>query len=161
MTTATPFSEQRTAKSGLGIGPIGTAARVAAGLGLLYLGWWYYGVQWHAVALGLVGFPAILMLWQRLRLLRTSTPLRATGLVGYLLNFGIGLALFTMPFTDGAAALFYGTSMLLAAARGYGGCEILAVSNWLLRRDDQVGCVVFSPVDALEAQLNRQQQQKC
>ncbi len=161
MTTETLLSEQSTAKSGRGIGPIGTAVRIVVGLGLLSLGWWYYGVQWHAAALGLVGFPAILMLWQRLRLLRTSTPLRATGLFGYLVNFGIGLALFTTPFTDGAAALFYGTSMLLAAARGYGGCEILAVSNWLLRRDDQVGCVVFSPVDALEAQLTRQQRQKC
>jgi hypothetical protein len=27
---------------------------------------------------------------------------------------------------------------------------VLAVSNWLLRRDDQVGCVVFWPVDHLE-----------
>jgi hypothetical protein len=40
--------------------------------------------------------------------------------------------------------------MLLAAARGYGGCEVLAVSNWLLRRDDQVGCLVLSPLDRLE-----------
>jgi hypothetical protein len=27
---------------------------------------------------------------------------------------------------------------------------VLAVPNWLLRRDDQVGCLVFAPVDALE-----------
>jgi len=27
---------------------------------------------------------------------------------------------------------------------------VLAVSNWLLRRDDQVGCVLFAPVDPLE-----------
>lgn len=26
-----------------------------------------------------------------------------------------------------------------------------AISNWLLRRDDQVGCVLFDPVDRLEA----------
>ena len=35
------------------------------------------------------------------------------------------------------------------------GCEVLAISNWLLRRDDQVGCVVFSPIDAAEARLTR------
>ena len=52
--------------------------------------------------------------------------------------------------TSDAALIFYGASMLLAAARGYAGCEVLAVSNWLLRRDDQVGCVVFWPVDHLE-----------
>jgi hypothetical protein len=53
-----------------------------------------------------------------------------------------------LSFTSDATLLFYGASMLLAAARGYAGCEVLAVSNWLLRRDDQVGCVVFGPIDA-------------
>ena len=161
MAAAPPLSGQITVKRERGIGPIGTAARVLVGLGLLYLGWWYYGLQWHGAVLGLVGFPAILMLWQRFRLLRTSTPLRATGLVGYLVNFGVGLALFTNPFTDDAAAVFYGSSMLLAAVRGYAGCEIMAISNWLLRRDDQVGCVVFSPVDSVEAQLTHKQRQRC
>ncbi len=51
--------------------------------------------------------------------------------------------------------MFYGASMLLAAARGYAGCEVLAISNWLLRRDDQVGCVVFWPIDQLEHHLRR------
>ena len=46
-----------------------------------------------------------------------------------------------------AARLFYGVSMLLAALRSYTGCEVLAISNWLLRRDDQVGRVVFALVD--------------
>jgi hypothetical protein len=46
--------------------------------------------------------------------------------------------------------------MLLAAARGYAGCEVLAISNWLLRRDDQLGCMVFAPVDLAESQLRRQ-----
>lgn len=36
------------------------------------------------------------------------------------------------------------------AVRGYGGCERLAVGNWLLRRDDQVGCLLLSPIDLLE-----------
>ena len=45
--------------------------------------------------------------------------------------------------------------MLLAAARGYAGCEVLAASNWLLRRDDQVGCALFLPVDRGESQPER------
>ena len=49
---------------------------------------------------------------------------------------------------------FYGASMLLAAVRGYAGFEVLAVSNWRLGRDDQVGCVVFLPVDAVETRLS-------
>ncbi len=40
--------------------------------------------------------------------------------------------------------------MLVAAARGYAGCEVLAVSNLLLRRDDQVGFAPFWPIDTLE-----------
>jgi hypothetical protein len=74
-----------------------------------------------------------------------------------VLNAAVFAALYATPwyapplgFTSDAALIFYGASLLLAAARGYAGCEVLAVPNWLLRRDDQVGCVVFAPVDALE-----------
>ena len=52
--------------------------------------------------------------------------------------------------TSDATLIFYGASMVLAAVRGYAGCEVLAVSNWLLRRDDQVGCALFLPVDHAE-----------
>ncbi len=54
-----------------------------------------------------------------------------------------------------AAFVFYGASMLLAAIRGYAGCEVLAVSNWLLHRDDQIGCLVLSPLDLLEQRLRQ------
>jgi hypothetical protein len=58
-----------------------------------------------------------------------------------------------LSFTSDAALIFYGASMLLAAARGYSGCEVLAISNWILRRDDQVGCLVISPIDDFERRL--------
>jgi hypothetical protein len=93
--------------------------------------------------------------WLRAR--RRPAGLRATGPAGHALNAAVFAALYATPwyaprlaFTSDAALLFYGASMLLAAARGYAGCEVLAVPNWLLRRDDQVGCVLFAPVDALE-----------
>jgi hypothetical protein len=44
------------------------------------------------------------------------------------------LALYLPEPTSDAALIFYGASMLLAALRGYAGCEVLAVSNWRLRR---------------------------
>ena len=78
------------------------------------------------------------------------TPLRATGPVAHVLNVALFVALYLWEPTSDAALLFYGASMWLAALRGYAGCEVLAVSNWLLRRDDQVGCAVFWPVDQLE-----------
>src|SRR5712692_2292046 len=37
-----------------------------------------------------------------------------------------------------------------AALRGYAGCEMLALSNCLLRRTDQITCAVFTPIDSLE-----------
>jgi hypothetical protein len=40
--------------------------------------------------------------------------------------------------------------MILAALRGRAGCEVTAISNWVLRRDDQVGCPVFTPIDSIE-----------
>ncbi len=48
-----------------------------------------------------------------------------------------------------------GGSALLAAIRGYAGCEVFAVANWLRRRDDQISCAVFSPIDTLEARARR------
>ena len=54
--------------------------------------------------------------------------------------------------TRPATLVWLGASMVLAARRRYAGRETLALSNWL-RRDDQIGCVVFWPVDEVEARL--------
>ena len=133
------------------IGPIGTVARAFAGSGLLALAVVLDGVGWWDLTLGLVGFPAVLLLAQWVRLRFTRTPLRATGPVGHLLNGVVVAALLVPSATRPATLVWLGASMLLAAWRGYAGCESLAISNWLLRRDDQVGCLVFWPLDALEA----------
>jgi hypothetical protein len=132
------------------IGPLGTAARViVAGLLLGSVTWGHLTREFHLSAwlLGLVGFPALLLAGQWLRARRTPTPLRATGPVAHALNLAVFLALYLLEPTSDATLIFYGASMLLAALRGYAGCEVLAVSNWLLRRDDQVGCAVFWPID--------------
>lgn len=92
-----------------------------------------------------------------MRARHTAARFQATGPGGFALNAVIFLALYLTPFyapalafTSDAALIFYGSSMLLAAVRGYAGCEVLTISNWLLHRDDQVGCVVFAPIDHLE-----------
>ena len=84
--------------------------------------------------------------------------LQATGAVATAVNCAVGVAVYLIGwfvpplwFTSDAVLVFYGASMLLAAARGDAGCEVLAISNWLLRRDDQLGCVVMSNVDRLDA----------
>jgi hypothetical protein len=135
------------------IGPVGTTARVlVGGLLLASVTWGHLTRGFHPSAwlLGLVGFPALLVAGQWLRARRTPTPLRAIGPVAHALNVAVFVVLYLPEPTSDAALLCYGASMWLAAARGYAGCEVLAVSNWLLRRDDQIGCALFWPIDQLE-----------
>ena len=90
-----------------------------------------------------------------LRARRGAQAVRATGPLGHLANAAIFVPLFAHPATVGSAMLFYGGSMLLAATRRSGGCEVTAISNAVLDRDDQVGCVLFAPLDLAEARLRR------
>ena len=141
-------------------GPVGKAGRVLVGLGLLYLGLadtpFKWGLAWHEALLGLLAFPAVtilgILLWKALA--GTSAPIRATGHIGLCATTGVLGTLLAVPFTQEAAALFLGSALLLAAIRGYAGCEVTAISNWILRRDHQVGCLVFSPLDAAEAHFS-------
>jgi hypothetical protein len=135
------------------IGPLGTTARLVVGLALLgSVTWGHLARGFHpwSWALGLLGFPALLVAWQWLRARRTPARLEATGPVGHALNVAVFLVLYLWEPTSDATLIFYGASMLLAALRGYGGCEVLAVGNWLLGRDDQIGCALFWPIDRLE-----------
>lgn len=149
------------------IGPIGTSARVVIGALLFTFGaiggklviiggHLKLGLNLAALILGVVVFPAVLLAWQWIRLLRDPSRLDATGPVATGVNilvFAILIGISFIPaisYVGYAAFAFYGASMLLAAARGYSGCEVLAVSNWLLHRDDQIGCLVLSPIDDWE-----------
>ncbi len=61
-----------------------------------------------------------------------------------------------ITFMRDGVLIFYGVSMLLAAIRGYAGCESLAISNWLLKHDDQLGCLLISPIDYAERKAFQQ-----
>ena len=157
-----PLAGSRAGRS-RAIGTAGTAARILVGvvlLGSVVSGEASRG--WHPVAwvLALAVFPLAAMAAAWLRARRHPSGLRATGLAGHAVNAAVFAALYATPwyapplgFTSDAALIFYSASMLLAAARGYAGCEVLAVPNWLLHRDDQVGCLVFAPVDTVERRL--------
>lgn len=160
-TDPTPNETEAPASRGhRSIGPWGTAARVLVGaflIGSVTQGHLSSGFHPWAWVIGLMGFPLVVVGWQRGRASRHPARLEATGPVGYLVNIAVFLALYltptyapTLAVTSDAALLFYGTSMLIAATRGYAGCEVLAVSNWVLRRDDQIGCMLFAPVDTAE-----------
>ncbi len=141
------------------IGIIGTSARLIIGLWLV--GNVFYG---HVVRgpfrplpwiIGLVVFPAIFLIWQWIRARGNPSRLEATGPIASAINVVIFLYFWIFAphplwWLSDAVLLFYGVSMCLAAIRGYAGCEALAIGNWLLQRDDQVGCLFFSPIDLAE-----------
>jgi hypothetical protein len=142
-----------------GIGPIGTALRVIAGAGLIYYvgaadggGW---DVGWLDAVLGFVALPAVMIVIGMLASRYADGPLRFDGPLGHLGNLAVIAALVLNPVTAAGAGLFYGATMLIAAWRGQAGCEASVVSNLLLRRNDQLGCPIFLPIDLLEARSAR------
>jgi hypothetical protein len=137
------------------IGPVGTWARLLFGLAFVLLGLLLGGggIEWTALLLGVVAFPAVLGAAQLLRLSIVRARLWATGRAASCVNLGLLAILLAIPATSRPTFVFLGVSMLVAAWRGYAGCESLAISNWILRRDDQVGCLLFSPIDELEARV--------
>ena len=142
------------------IGPVGTIARLCTGgcLIALAVGAATRGdLQVYEVLLGVVGLPIVVIatVLTVKRVLGTSAHLNATGPVGTLINFGMIVALLAIPWTSEIAYFFYGIPMFLAAWRGYPGCEMMAISNFVLRRHDELGCPWFWPVDAFESRLAR------
>lgn len=146
------------------IGPGGTIVRAVLGCTLLGLivrgeltGPHRTGL---GLAVGLIGFPAVMLAWQWLRARSRPAPVRATGLLPTAVNCLVGLGIYLtgilvppLWFASDALLAFYGLTLLVAAVRGYAGCEVLAISNWVLGRDDQIGCVVLSLVDGCEGSL--------
>jgi FtsH-binding integral membrane protein len=153
------------------IGAIGTFARVVLGLILLASGVLGGQVilingqlrshfQLLSFILGVVAFPLLLLGLQWLRIRLAPARLQATSPVSQVLNILIFIALVLTPlyapqvaFLGYAAQVFYGASLLAAALRGYAGCEVLAISNWILGREDQVGCLALGPLDYAEHRL--------
>jgi hypothetical protein len=141
------------------IGPIGTSLRVLVAAGLLYLAGGAQGlswsVTWYDAAVGLAGFPALTVLLGLAARRHAARSIRLTGPLAHALNCALILALATNPYTGDAVSLFYGAALLGAAWRAQPGCEVTVLSNWILHRDDQVGCPLFGPIDAAEARHSR------
>jgi hypothetical protein len=107
----------------------------------------YWEAGWRDLLIGLVALPAVATLLMLLRG-RSASPLRLNA-AGHLVT--VAQVRVTVLIVPDAAALFYGSMTLIAALGGSGGCEITAVANRLRGRDDQIGCPLFQPFDALDA----------
>ena len=53
------------------------------------------------------------------------------------------------------AVLFIGLSLILMAALGHPGCEVLAVPSLVLGRRTHLACILFSPIDWIEDKIVR------
>jgi len=153
-------TEQGVGERRRAIGPIGTIARLATGgclIALIVLAATRGDLQVHEVLLGVVGLPVMVIatVLTVTRIFGTTAHLNATGPVGTLINLGMIVALLAVPQTSEIAYFFYGIPMFLAAWRGYPGCEMMAISNFVLPRHDELGCPWFWPVDTLESRLTR------
>jgi hypothetical protein len=141
------------------IGSVGTALRVVTGLGLLYLAGAVEGgpwdVSWYDPLVAFIALPGVMAALGLIARRYASGPIHFTGVPGHAVNAVVIVLLLVNPYTAGGAVLFYGASMLAAAWRGQRGCESTAISNLILRRDDQIGCPLFWPADEAEARLTR------
>src|SRR5919109_1404431 len=145
------------------IGPIGTLARVVGGVLAFAIPIALSGLGWWDLAAGLVGLPLVAAVvylvvragyerWVPGGLAAQSGTCwgAACWLTAAVLAVFITVAAVT-PVSGTAFWLWIGVSLLLGAARGYGGGEILAFPNILTGRRDQVGCLVYTPIDRAEA----------
>jgi hypothetical protein len=142
-----------TGESSRGIGALGRMARVAVGGAMVgsvvegHISGHFHLAPW---VLGLAFFPAIVVAGHGWAARRAPGRMTATGAVGHCAPLVAFLVLYAIEPTSDAALLFFGGSMMVAAARRSGGCEVVAFSNWVLGREDEVGCLVFEPVDRFE-----------
>ena len=142
------------------IGLWGTVARALVGTGFL-VGAVVTRPTLADALLGLLVMPSIVVGILAMRG-KNATPLRLDGPLAHITNIAVAIVLLGVRIQIGsvldvrtAALLFYGASMLLAAWRGMGACELFAISNALRRRDDQLGCPLFLPIDSVEAVRRR------
>jgi hypothetical protein len=137
------------------IGSIGTASRVIVALALLYLAFTHGRPSWsltgYDAVLGLIAFPAIMVMTGLAARRFAGRAVHFTGPLGVTVNTAVIVALLANRYTAGGAELFYGFTLLAAAWCGQPGCEATVLSNLILGRDDQIGCPAFTPIDALEA----------
>ena len=102
------------------IGRIGTTTRLLAAAGLLYLAFFdgaSWGLEWYDAAVGLGVLPAAMIAFGLGARRYASGPVHFAGSAGTTANCLILIALAVNPYTAGGAALFYATTLLVAAWR--------------------------------------------
>jgi hypothetical protein len=112
-----------------------------------------WGLRWYDALIGLVVLPAVMVVLGLAARRYADGPVQLTSSVAMVANCVVIAAMVAIPSFAIGTALFYGVTMLVAASRAQPECESTVLSNWILSRDDQIGCPLFSPLDRAEAQF--------
>jgi hypothetical protein len=149
------------------IGPVGTASRAVGGLVAIAVPIALTGIGWWDLAVALIALPLITLAVSALvtagyeryapeSLARRHSICSGPACVLVVAVLGVAIALVVAtPVDEVAIWSFFGASMLVAAVRGYAGCEVLATPNAITGRRDRIGCVLFTPIDTAEARSKR------
>jgi hypothetical protein len=143
--------------------PVGRALRILLGLALIvYVTPIYFRLPWRVffesllLMLGLiVGYCAIHIVSRRVAAFGSFA---GAVLVNALL-VGLYVAGFSkwqvLGYGKGqlAAVTFLGVSLVVAGIRSVAGCELMAIPDLFLRKDVELACLIFSPLDKLERRL--------
>ena len=146
------------------IGPLGTLARIVGGMVAIAFPIALDGITVLEAAVALIALPLIAAIAAPLitstfrRLAPSTLQLRQAicsapgcSLIAVMVAANSALVAPTSANGNVTIWVWLGASMLFAAARGYGGCEVLAVSNLFTGAREQIGCIVFTPIDELDA----------
>lgn len=152
---------------GRDIGWVGTVSRVIGGTAAIALPVALHGFGWREAGVAFVALPLIAFIaatgltagFKQVapKLLEQQHLIcSAPGclLVAIMIASAAGLAALTGANGNVSVWVWLGSGMLLAAVGGYGGCEVLAIPNLITGRRDQIGCILYTPIDRLESAHN-------
>ena len=144
--------------------PVGRALRILLGVVLIvYVTPIYFRLPSRVFFWSLLLMSGLIVAYCVIHIV-VSRPVSALGpLLGAILVHALLVALyvagfFPMPvFGSGkgqlAAVTFLGISLVFAGVRGVAGCELMAIPDLFFRKDVELACLIFSPLDKLERRL--------
>jgi len=144
--------------------PVGRVLRILLGLALMvYVAPVYFRVP---VPLAVTSLLLIVGLIGIYSLIHTTVSQRIVPLrsgLGAIVANGALVVLYFMGATrlpiighgagELAAVTFLGISLVVAGVRAVPGCELMAIPGVFFRKNSQLACLIFSPIDKLEHKL--------
>jgi len=144
--------------------PLGRALRILIGLALIaYVIPVFFRVpprftgKVFLLVLGLIGLFSLLHIVVSRRIVAFGPSLGAVVAAGLLAALYVVGTHGSLIFGHGEGALavitFLGISLVVAGVRAAPGCEVMAIPSLLFRKNTELACLIFSPLDNLERKL--------